>query len=125
MAGLSSAHLRELADRLDADEAEERRNLEQAETVEERNAIRDRIAALEARNEELEKRLAGAAAPDDEPEDEPDDEPEDEPEDKPKMRRGRKRGQVYQDKPGEAGYVYQGDDEPDLVPVEEPGEAAA
>lgn len=45
------------------------------------------------------------------------DEPEEEP--KPKMRRGRKRGQVYQDAPGELAYVYDGEDEPDLVPVEE------
>jgi hypothetical protein len=51
---------------------------------------------------------------------------EDEPEEKkPRMRRGRKHGQVYQDGKGEAGYVYHGEDEPDLVPVDDDEEATA
>lgn len=118
---LSSAHLRRLADELDAEERAERQELAEAETAEERAEIRDRIAKLEARNEELERQLAGRETPEPaEPEEPEPDEDEDEPEAaKPRMRRGRKRGQVYQDRKGEPGYVFQGDDEPDLVPVEE------
>lgn len=116
---LSSAHLRRLADELDAEEKAEKQELAQAETAEERAEIRDRLEKLEARNAELETQLADREAPEPEPdEDEP--EPDEDPaEKKPKMRRGRRRGQLYQDRPGEAGYVYQGEDEPDLVPVEQ------
>lgn len=41
-----------------------------------------------------------------------------------RTRPGRKRGHVYQDGPGEPGYVYDGDDEPDEVelPDDESGE---
>lgn len=118
---LSSDHLRRLADEIDAEERTERQELAEAETAEERAEIRARLEQLEARNAELERQLAGREQ-EPEPEQDEDDGGEDDGEEeerKPKMRRGRKHGQVYQDRKGEPGYVYHGEDEPDLVPVEE------
>lgn len=126
---LTSAHLREMADRLDAEEAEAQRELADAETAEERTAIRAEIDELKRRNAELEQRIAaGASSSNSSDADEGDEEEGDEEEgddelDQARTRRrtraGRKRGQVYQDSPGEPGYVYQGDDEPDRVPLDE------
>ncbi len=121
---LSSEHLRRLADELDAEEAAQRQELADAETAGERSEIRERLERLEARNQELEAQLAERGTPEPEPEPaEPEPDEDETAEAKPKMRRGRKHGQVYQDRPGEAGYVFQGSDEPDLVPVGD--EAAA
>lgn len=121
MAGLDSARLRKLADELDAEEAAAKVELAQAETQEERDAIRAEIDELKAKNAELEQRLGhGEPPPPPAPHDTDDDEGEDdETETGPKMRKGRKHGQLYQERPGEPGYVYQGEDEPDLVPIEE------
>lgn len=129
MAGLDSARLRKLADELDEEEADAKRELADAETKEERDEIKERLAKLETENAELTQRLAGSSeppppAPSDTDAPTGDDDVE-ETTDKPRMRRGRKRGQIYQDKPGDPGVVWSGDDEPDLVPLENEDEDAA
>jgi hypothetical protein len=111
---LDSARLRKLADELEAEELEAEREKRDAETTAEKEKAEQRIEALEQQLAELKTQREA------EPEPEPDDdETGTEDEARPKMRRGRKRGQVYQDRKGEPGYVYQGEDEPDLVPVED------
>lgn len=129
MAGLDSARLRKLADELDAEEAEQKRELADAETKEERDEISARIEKLEALNAELTQKLAGGSEPPppapsdtDKP---PGEDDVEETTDRPRMRRGRKRGQVYQEKPGEPGVVWSGEDEPDLVPLDDEDEDAA
>jgi hypothetical protein len=118
---------RRLADELEQEEkgelsaAAERARDERIDELE----ARIRGASAEEREEAVEeitdeewelirRHRAGTTAEEPEPETEPEEE-----EAKPKMRRGRKRGRVYQDGKGEPGYVFHGDDEPDLVPVEE------
>lgn len=113
----------EMLARVQAREEKAKRELEDAETKTERQEIRERIEALEARNAELEVQLAAASKtaerPDVEDDSDDDGDSDSEAERKPRMRKGRKHGNVYQDTPGGVGYVYQGDDEPDLVPVDE------
>lgn len=129
MAGLDSARLRKLADELDAEEAEQKRELADAETKEERDAIGARIAKLEELNAELTQKLAGGSEPPPPAPNDSDGPPADgdveETTDRPRMRRGRKHGQIYQDAPGEPGVVWSGDDEPDLVPLDDADEDAA
>lgn len=129
MAGLDSARLRKLADELDEEEAAAKRELADAETKEERDEIKERLAKLEDENAELTQRLAGGSEPPPPAPSDTDTPPGDgdveETTDRPRMRRGRKRGQIYQDKPGDPGVVWSGDDEPDLVPLEDEDEDAA
>ncbi len=116
-------HLRKLADDLEAEEAAAQAELADAETSEERAAIRAELAELREANEELRKQIAAGAAPAADPPASDDAAGEDGGEDeddapKPKMRRGRKNGNVYTGEDG-LGYVYQGEDEDDMVPVED------
>ena len=123
MPGLDATRLRALADELEREEAEARREAEDAETRTAREQAEARVAELEQKIAALEQKLADGPGTPPPPattgteEEEQEEEGEEEP--KPKMRKGRKRGQVYQNGPGEPGYVWQGEDEPDLVPVEE------
>ena len=120
MPGLDAARLRALADELDAEEAAAQRELEDAESKTEREKLEATIAELQTKQAELEERLKRG----DPPPPAVGEEEEPEAETKPRTRKGRKNGQVYQDKPGESAYVYQGEDEPDIVVIEE-DEAAA
>lgn len=129
MPGLDATRLRALADELEREEAEAKREAEDAETRAEREKAEKRVAELEAKIATLEQRLAGGDAPPaadpaaaDDPDPDAADDPDPEP--KPKMRKGRKRGMTYQDAPGEPAYVWQQDDEPDLVPVDDDAAAA-
>lgn len=117
MTGLSPTHLRELADRLEAEETEEKAKLADAETAEERSEIRTRLETLEKRNASLEAQIrARGEEPGSESENDGGEEDE---EARPKMRKGRKQGMVYTNPETGMGEVYSGEDEPDLVPVEE------
>lgn len=111
-----------------ADEYEKEEKGEASSKTEERiDALEAQIAAKpkEEREEAFEeldedewKLVQDHRASRNAPAPEPDELEEEQPA-KPKMRRGRKRGQVYQDEKGAVGYVYQGDDEDDLVSVDE------
>jgi len=121
---LTAAHLRKLADELEAEEQEAERKLRETEDEKEKRELRERLEALEARERQVEEALKET---EDQEEVEPQslrvvDEPGKEP--KKKTRPGRKRGQVYQDKPGEPGYVWDGDDEPDEVEIDDDQGAA-
>lgn len=124
---LTAAHLRELADRLEAEEEQARKELEEAETATEREQARKELEEAKAELAELREQIKQARADGDGKKPKapapakPDD--EDDEERKPKMRKGRKRGQFYEDANG-VGYVWQGEDEDDLVPVDEEEEAA-
>jgi hypothetical protein len=122
---LDAAWFQARADELRTEEEAARRELEDASSAEERTAIRGELDEIRAERDELRARveaLEGARPPAPATTDETavDDDDGEEESKKPKMRKGRKHGQVYQDRPGEPGYVYQGADEADLVPVEEP-----
>ena len=128
MAGLDSARLRKWADELDADERADRER-----------AIEERIAELErerangsssssssdaqATIAELRQRLDALEAADDrDPESSSSSSSSSSSDDggappTPKTRPGRKRGMVYAGADG-MGYVYDGDDEPDEVPLD-------
>lgn len=124
MAGLSAAHLRKLADELDAEEADAKRELADADSEAERQKLRDEIAELRQSQADLQARLdaAGSPPPPSPPEDDVD-EVDDDDEGKPRKhyRAGRKRGQVYQEEPNAPGVIWQGDDEPDRVEIDEEG----
>lgn len=118
MPGLDAARLRALADELDAEEAAAKRELEDAESRTEREKLEATIAELQAKQTELEQRIADGDPP------APPTTVVDDTDDgviptTKKTRKGRKHGQIYQDSPGEPGYVYQGEDEPDIVVIEE------
>jgi hypothetical protein len=126
MPGLDAARLRALADELDAEETATRRELEDAETRSERERLQATIDELQAKQAKLEERLAARdEPPPPAPHDDDDDEVEETTAAKPQTRKGRKRGQLYQDKPGEPGYVYQGEDEPDIVQLDTDDEQVA
>jgi hypothetical protein len=121
--------LRELIEKVEKREADARAELADAETAEERQQIRARIDALEARNAEMEKLLAGHDEPEPEVETEPEPEPE-EPEAR-RTRPGRRSGAAYMWTVDDDGNrveldipsVYSGADEPDEVEL--PPAAAA
>lgn len=124
MAAIDTARLRGLLDEIDADAkaADTQGELDQvkAELAELRELIAklpDEIqASLQAKVAAASDTVAEADA-DVDPAAVPAGDPP-----APKARRtrpGRKRGQVYQDKPGEPGYVWDGDDEPDEVELED------
>lgn len=120
---LDSAWFQARADELRAEEEAAQREKRDADTAAEREAADARIAKLESELAELREQAASPpppaaeSGPDGEEDDDEDEEGEGER--KPRMRKGRKHGQVYQDERGGMGYVYQGEDEPDLVPADE------
>jgi hypothetical protein len=118
MAGLDAARLRALADELDAEETAAKRELEDAESKTERERLEATIAELQAKQAELEQRLETNEPPAPPTPDPADEDVDDDEVVKPKTRKGRKNGQVYQDRPGESAYVYQGEDEDDIVVIE-------
>lgn len=126
MMPLTAAHLRALADQLDQEEADAKAKLEQAETAEEREAIRKEIADLRDELAKVKEERAELDRVEDESAGEGNDSESDSGDSdevgerrKRKTRPGRKRGQLYQDAPGEAGYIYDGEDEPDEVEIDE------
>lgn len=123
MAGLSAAHLRKLADELDAEEAAAKVELAQADSEAERQQLRDEIENLKQQHADLQAKLdaAGSPPPPPPPEDDADEPDDDEGAPRKHYRPGRKRGQVYQEEAGGAGVIWQGDDEPDRVEIDEEG----
>lgn len=127
---IETSDLEEMLARVKEREAKAEAELQQAETKAERDEIRDRLEALEARNAELEKLLSEA-----EPEEEPEKEPEPEEEPEPSARRtrpGRKSGSAYTYTINEDGNrvevdiptIYSGPDEPDEVELPDVSDAA-
>lgn len=116
---LTSKHLRDLADALDAEETETQAALDQAEAA---KASEERIAQLEAKLEELaaKKEQVEDDAESLENADEPKAGPRAVP-DAPKKntRPGRKRGEMYEDDETGDAYVWDQDDEADQVKIEE------
>jgi hypothetical protein len=122
---LTAEDLEELAAKIREREAKIERELADAESKTERDELLARLEKLEAREQELEAELADAgpsggvgdqggggaesAADDD----------DDAPVRKARTRPGRKRGQIYQDEPGGAGRIWDKDDEPDRVPIDD------
>lgn len=127
MPEITTERLRALLDEIDA----ETKDADSAAELETLKARLDKIEAAlptlglsKEQRQLLDDALADAEREVDDAQEELEEEGGEQSERKPKMRRGRKRGMVYQDRPGEPGYVFQGDDEPDLVPVEEEQEEA-
>lgn len=122
---LDSAWFQARADELRAEEEATQREIAQAETADEREKLRAELDELRTSHaevmEEL-RQLRGSGGPPPPPPD-PSPNPEGDPDPDPAKlyRPGRKHGQLYQEEDGGPGVIWQGDDEPDRVEVDEEG----